>query len=67
MEDAVWISRAMVQMSRVVEDCSRTWRQKPENPFADDGEVEGRYSKLVEVDRSLCRDGTSVTRVKYDS
>jgi len=22
---------------------------------------------LVEVDRSLCRDGTSVTRVKYDS
>ena len=26
----------------------------------------GTASRLVEVDRSLCRDGTSVTRVKYD-
>jgi len=26
----------------------------------------GTASWLVEVDQSLCRDGTSVTRVKYD-
>ena len=50
------------------------WKTVPEggarnrkSPFADGGEVERWCSKLVgEVDWSLCRDGTSATRVKYD-
>ena len=52
--------------------CDVWWKTVPEGgarnrktPFADGGKVERRYCKL-EVDRSLCRDGTSVTRVKYD-
>jgi len=63
------MSRATVQMSRVVEDCSRRWHQKLHGK-ARLPTVErlngGTASWLVEVDRSLCRDGTCATRVKYD-
>ena len=39
-------------MSRVMGDCSRSWRRKLEIPFADSGEVERRYtaSWLEEAD-----------------
>jgi len=54
------MSQATVQRSRAMEDCSRSWRRKPESPFADGGTA----TWLEEADRSLCRDGTSATRVK---
>jgi len=51
--DAVWISRATAQMSRVMEDCTvpevgaRDWK----SPFADGGEVEQWYCKWVRGSR----------------
>ena len=55
-------------MSGVMEDCSISWHQKPGNPFLPTVErLNGRTASwLEEADRSLCRDGTSVIRVKYD-
>jgi len=51
-----------------MQDCSIGWRWKMEKPYVDGGEVErrGTASLLEEADWSLCRDGTSATRVKYD-
>jgi len=54
--------------------CNVWWKTVPEvgagnwkSPFSDGGKIERRTaSSLEEADRSLCRDGTSVTRVKYD-
>ena len=61
--DAVWRCRCHVWWKTVPEGGARNQK----SPFADGGEIERRYCKLVgAVDRSLCRDGTSVTRVKYD-
>jgi len=56
--------RCHVWWKTVPEGGARNWK----SPFADGIERlnSGTASWLVEVDRSLCRDGTSVTRMKYD-
>ena len=59
-----------MQMSRVMGDFRLFQKVAPETGKARLPMVErlngGTASWLEEVDRSLCRDGTSVTRVKYD-
>ena len=41
------IASGGVDVIRVMEDRSRSWRRKREKPVCDDGEVEQRYSTVV--------------------